>query len=301
MIWYELKMIGNTVLITGVTGYLGCRVAQALDAAGFRVIGLIRRSSDPFAVKRAIPKIEFLLAEDSMLSGQIKDRDVHQVIHCATHYGRTDPNPDRVRETNVEFPYRLLRQSIEAGVRTFINTDTVLNAGISVYSSTKKDFLALFQTTSDQIECINIALDHFYGPGDGNDKFVTDVIRKLLRSVDSIPLTPGGQQRDFTHVDDVVRAFVTIAKHVPLGHPRFVEIQAGSGRIITIRALIELIRGTIGNDRTRLEFGALPYRSNEMMASQMDLQMIHSLGWLPQISLEEGLRSVVAFERERIL
>lgn len=55
-----------------------------------------------------------------------------------------------------------------------------------------------------------------------------------------------------------------------------------------------------GNKVTRLNFGMLPYRENEIMESHVDISMLSRLGWRPQISLVEGLRYTIDQERSSI-
>ncbi len=51
---------------------------------------------------------------------------------------------------------------------------------------------------------------------------------------------------------------------------------------------------------TRLNFGMLPYRENEIMESHVDISMLLKLGWQPQISLVEGLKYTIDQERSSI-
>ena len=45
-----------------------------------------------------------------------------------------------------------------------------------------------------------------------------------------------------------------------------------------------------------LDFGAIPYRENEVMESEVDLKLISSLGWKPKVSLKKGLELTIAGE-----
>jgi len=63
--------------------------------------------------------------------------------------------------------------------------------------------------------------------------------------------------------------------------------------------LVLLAKKLAGNTRTRLEFGALRYRPDEVMDAVADNRSACALGWQPQISLEEGLRLTIEAERRQ--
>jgi nucleoside-diphosphate-sugar epimerase len=47
-----------------------------------------------------------------------------------------------------------------------------------------------------------------------------------------------------------------------------------------------------------LNFGALPYRQNEVMESEVDISEIRKLGWQPRMSLADGLKKTIHTELE---
>jgi nucleoside-diphosphate-sugar epimerase len=44
---------------------------------------------------------------------------------------------------------------------------------------------------------------------------------------------------------------------------------------------------------TELRFGALPYRSGELMRSVADTRLLRELGWKPEVSLRDGLARTI--------
>ena len=46
----------------------------------------------------------------------------------------------------------------------------------------------------------------------------------------------------------------------------------------------------ITNSKSRLNFGAIPYRENELMKSVTDNTALLNLGWTPQNSIKCGLK-----------
>jgi nucleoside-diphosphate-sugar epimerase len=145
--------------------------------------------------------------------------------------------------------------------------------------------------------CINIALEHFFGPHDDKTKFVSNIIDQLLNKSRRIELTPGEQKRDFIYIDDVVEAFMRILSRRDSLGKDFLHFEIGTGRLVSIRDFVTAVKKIVGSTDTILDFGALPYRNDEIMESQVDMRPIMALGWRPQFSLEEGLRRTVAVER----
>ena len=47
-----------------------------------------------------------------------------------------------------------------------------------------------------------------------------------------------------------------------------------------------------------LNFGALPYRENEVMESIADIRVLNKLGWHPKYSFETGIEKILTREEE---
>jgi nucleoside-diphosphate-sugar epimerase len=156
------------------------------------------------------------------------------------------------------------------------------------------DWLYYFKSN---INCFNLSLEHFYGPGDSDGKFTTYIIRELVKNTKQINLTPGKQKRDFIYIDDVVSAFICIIdviKNYKTGEIH--NIQIGSGVNTSIYDFANLVKNIVGNNNTNLNFGAIPYRENEVMQSDVNLDNILKLGWLPKVSLQKGLEKTIKHE-----
>lgn len=145
---------------------------------------------------------------------------------------------------------------------------------------------------------MNIALEHFYGPFDDESKFTTMIFHKLMRGELSIDLTPGDQKRHFIYIDDVVRAFYCILDKLDNLPPGFSSFEVSTEQSISIREFVLLATSIIGNASTQLNFGAIPYRANELMDSRTDISALKALGWRPKVSLEKGIQLTI--EKESI-
>ena len=202
-----------------------------------------------------------------------------------------------ILESNLLLPLELINFSKKYNVATFVNTDTVLSKNINSYSLSKNQFKEWLDYYSRDMLCINISIEHFYGPFDDRSKFVSHIVNSLRSDIKSIDLTYGMQERDFIYIDDVVNAFIKIIKH---NHKKtgLYNYEIGSGVNITIKSFVTLIANLLDNSTTKLNFGAIPYRENEVMRSDVDIKAVKSIGWRPLVELEEGLRRTLIKESE---
>ena len=286
------------ILLTGGTGFLGSALARQL-ASQCKHLTILKRTTsrlDRVTTLLSHPNISWIDIDKTNLVEIFKTNHFDIIIHCATNYGRGNTNILDIVAANLMLPLTLLQLGIQHGVKTFINTDTIIDKRISYYSLSKKQFLDWFQTTADDIKCINLALEHFYGPFDDESKFTTMVFRSLLRNEPYIPLTPGEQKRHFIHIDDVVQAFLCVIKHREDFSSSYTSFEVSTEESISIRNFVELAKTISGNKTTELRFGAKPYRPNELMDSQTDISALRQLGWEPSISLEAGIKMTMEKE-----
>jgi nucleoside-diphosphate-sugar epimerase len=197
-------------------------------------------------------------------------------------------------------PLKLIELSRKNNIRYFINTDTILDKRVSHYSLSKKQFRDWLDAYSKNMVCVNMALEHFYGPYDDKTKFVSYAISQMLSGAERIDLTEGLQKRDFIYIDDVVEAFMAVIRNTASTPNGFYNFEIGSNHPTQIRELLGLIKKISANERTLLNFGALPYRENEIMESNVNTAAIRKLGWMPNVSLEDGLARTVELERKAL-
>jgi len=124
--------------------------------------------------------------------------------------------------------------------------------------------------------------------------FIPSAIRELLIRRE-FHMTSGEQRRDFIYVDDVVEAFLRIARCKKAPGEVF---NVGSGAPCKIADVIDIITNHIGGD-LRIVRGAVPCRKGEGPACYCDNRKLREFtGWAPRVSLEEGLRRTIAWYRQ---
>lgn len=289
----------KSILLTGGTGFLGSALLRELIAS-FDVTVLKRTTSRTDRVADLLhDRIKWIDLDKTDLPELFASRRFDVILHCATNYGRGKRSILDTALANLLLPLTLLQLGIEHGVRTFINTDTVIDKRVNEYSLSKKQFLEWLQNSAERIQCVNIALEHFYGPFDDESKFTTMIFHKLMRGEPSIDLTPGDQKRHFIYIDDVVRAFCRILNSLDTLPSGFSSFEVSTEESVSIKDFVRLAKTITDNTSTRLNFGAVPYRANELMDSRTDISALKALGRRPEVSLEKGLQLTIEKENRK--
>jgi CDP-paratose synthetase len=290
------------LLLTGATGFLGNHLLRALLDRGNEVVILKRSTSNTGRIADLLGRVQAVDVDRRPLSDAFAN-PVDIVVHLATSFGRAGEAPNEVIASNVVFPMQLLETLVKCGGRAFVNTDTFLARsdcppeGLEYYVHTKACFreCAFHYALRHGLRYTDLQLEHVFGPQDGPTKFVPALVKALLRDKPVFPLTGGQQVRDFIHVFDVVEAYLTIIDHALADDvPRTIEV--GTGIAITLREFVEQAR-EVACSRTVLNFGALPYRTGELMRSVADPTYLRTLRWTPNWGIRDGLRHVIEVAR----
>ena len=129
---------------------------------------------------------------------------------------------------------------------------------------------------------------------DQDDKrFLPQIIKGCLQD-SAFPTSKGEQLRDFCFVEDTVRA-IFLALQSDLANGEIFNV--ASGTPVTIRSLIDQICIIVGKGRP--QFGGVPYRAGENMALYANTEKIRDmLGWVPEVSLDDGLGRTIESIRD---
>jgi CDP-paratose synthetase len=283
------------ILLTGATGYLGGHLSKKFFSEGYNIIALCLNKSEEFNYSPEFKnQVKVYYLDKTPLEKIFEENNIDIIIHTATSYGRNQESISDLIKVNVIFPVEILTLACDYKVKTFINTDSILTKNISNYSMTKSHLADWLEIFSDKIKCINLKLDHFYGPNDKPIKFIAWLIEQFKSNVKEINLTEGSQTRDFIYIDDVVEAYDCIIKNLDsLSNNCVSDFEVGTNIKTTIKQLVLDIKELTNNTETKTNFGALPYRKNEVLDYEIDTVGLRMLGWVPKISIKEGLERII--------
>lgn len=290
------------ILITGANGFLGSYLVKHFVKLNYFVFALVRKDSNlaRLASVRNVKNLNVLYIENGLYD--ISSRyEIDIVIHAATSYGRNNESAYDVFKANELFSLELLQLSISSKVKLFINSDSFFNKDefenypyLEYYQVSKKNFLSWGKILASQglVKFINIRLEQVYGAGDSESKFVEFVISSLKNNVPDLNLTFGEQKRDFIYISDVVNAYAAIIESLNSTTDSFAEFELGTGISTTVKDFV-LLTKQITKSTTKLNFGSISYRKNEIMESKADIMGLLHLGWTPRITLAEGIVNIL--------
>lgn len=295
----------GAVLLTGATGFLGSRILEFLNCAGLQTIVLKRSTSQAWRISSISDVVQSCDIDTVPLSEVFSRWHIDVIVHAAVDYGRGYDLARRLVESNILFPLELAELALQSGAHLFINAHTFLDMqplGVGFpyhYAISKRQLVEWLRYLSPQIAVCNLTLQHMYGPKDADTKFVPWLLRSLLEERSEISLTRGTQRRDFIYVDDAARAFITVISQ-SVAFSGYSQMDVGTGIHTSLRAFVKLAakltdRVTHGRVRTKLQFGALPDRPDDPRNVHTQLKKLKSLGWAPEIGLEEGLLRTIAW------
>jgi UDP-glucuronate decarboxylase len=302
------------VLITGAAGFIGSHVTRLLVDEGCQVYGVVRPGTDRRRIARLLPSIEVIgldLSDADTLSAAVAKLRPDLCLHLAwvTKPGHYLTSLDNVRLLQASL--QLATGLASAGCPRFVGIGTCLeydtDAGHlseatptrprSLYAVAKASLAAILGELQSQTGMPStwIRLFYQYGPDEDERRLVPAVITSLLRGA-AAPVGPGGQIRDYLHVEDVARAIWAVARESGLTGP----VNVGSGRPVSVRDVVATI-GELTGRPDRILWGARPVDPADppVICAEITRLRRHT-GWAPRYDLEEGLRLTVDWWRDHL-
>jgi nucleoside-diphosphate-sugar epimerase len=237
------------------------------------------------------------------LTAELRARPAQAAFHLAGLSLAHCP-PDRVGDlvdANVRFGTEFLEAAVAARCPVFVSTGTFWQHGSGgdayrptcLYAATKQAFQDILAHYVDSgLRAVTLKLFDVSGPDDPRRRIV-DLLLDAQAGGAIVDLSPGWQELDLIHVDDVLRAYWRAAELLsqePLPRP---DYGVGTGERVRLRDLVQLVDELSGR-RAAVRWGARPYRPREVMTPWRGPFLP---GWRPQIGLNRGLQDLIEARR----
>ena len=294
----------HKVLLTGHSGFLGKNLANKFKDKCSLLLCLVGPSGEKVSNSH-VKKIKFCKLDDFDKNFNDKFGKIDTVIHLATRYD-FNSTKEEIRNCNYLVPKIILDNSVNIGFKNFISTGSFYRKikspyqRLPFYTSTKIEFEKYLKKYSNEneIRAINLIIHQLYGPNDSSYKFTENIISNLKKDKREINLTRGDQTRDFIYVDDASSAIIKIITNLKFFSNNYHEFDLGSGSETSIRSFVETAKKIL-NSKTKLNFGKLNYRDNELMSSKADINVLLELGWNPLFDIERGIKKIFEAKKNK--
>lgn len=308
-----MKLAGRRVFLTGTTGFVGSYVLEQLASDTEReVAALVRPGADRSSINgKALARTQ-LIEGDLTDIGSIRERLARfapdTVVNCAWD-GVGPRDRDDVRQLgNIRTSIDLLELSADVGARNWIGFGSQAEYGPHVAAIRETDatrpstlygacklsvsHLASLCASQRQLRFVWLRIFSTYGPRDHLRWLIPYVTIALLKGERPV-LTEGRQHWDYVHVSDIAAAVEAVVDDVDAEG----VYNVGSGKVVTVRRIVERIRDLI-DPGLPVGFGELLYRPDQVMHLEADIGRLHrATGWSPRIDLNHGLAETVNWYR----
>ena len=308
------------MLITGGAGFVGSHLCEKYTKEGHTVLCL-----DNF-MNGNLMNIRHLLdfRNFKLIKGDIRDYslleklmpDVDVVFHLAAqiHVDRSYIEPKLTYEVNVMGTQNILEVARIHDVKKIIVASTSEVYGSAEYAPIDENHplnaphpygaskIAVDRMCYAYIQTygmnINITrLFNLYGPRQkdiGYGGVISIFTRRVLSNIPPIIYGDGLQTRDYTYISDAVKAYDLILNHnEPIKEP----LNFGNGTELSILDIANMIIDLCGKSGTIQPVHVEPRIGEVKRLIADSTRTKNLLGWEPEYSLEEGLKSFVQWYR----
>jgi UDP-glucose 4-epimerase len=303
------------ILITGGAGFIGSYLCERYTKEGHTVLCLDNfLSGNLLNVRHLLIHRNFKLIEGDILDFNLLERisrDVDAIFHLAAqiHVDRSYVEPRLTYEINVMGTQNILEVARIYDVKKVIHTSTSEVYGSAQYVpiDEKHPLDAPHPYGASKIAAdrmchayvttygMNISIPRFFnifGPRQrdiGYGGVISIFTRRVLNDMPPIIYGDGKQTRDYTYVEDSVRAFDLILNH----NSRIDPINIGTGKEVSIVDLANLIIGLCGK-KGKIKAVHVEPRIGEVKKLIADRTRAKEvLGWEPKYNLKNGLNNFI--------
>jgi CDP-glucose 4,6-dehydratase len=316
MDWKERR-----VFVTGASGIVGSWLVKRLLADGAYVAVLVRDWD---------PQSELIRSGDvqrtAVVSGRLEDydtlerglceHDIDTVFHLGaqTIVGTALRSPLVTFEANIRGTYNLLeacrRQSalvkrvvVASSDKAYGDVDTLPYTedmpvnGRHPYDVSKSctDLIAASYAHTYDLPVSTARCGNIYGGGDLNwSRLIPGTIRSVRNGERPILRSDGTFLRDYIYVQDVVDAYLTLARHTEEDGVRGQAFNFGPGRGMTVLDMTRRILKLM--DRSDLDPVILDQAKAEIKHQYLDSSRANTrLGWRMAYEVDDALRETIAW------
>jgi len=303
--------VGRTVVVTGVAGFIGSRVAARMAAEGFEVVGVDDLSSGKQSnVPSSIDFIQGNLADTQTISKLPKSAEL--VLHLAGQSSGEMSFDDPVAdlEKNTISTLNLIRYGIAINASKLVYASSMSVYGnvpdapisedehvapLSCYGVGKlaaENYLNVF---CKQLPSVSLRMFNVYGPGQDmtnlRQGMVSIYLAQALTSKHIVVKGSLDRFRDFIYIDDVVDAWFRVATLEDIGSN---TINIATGARTTVAQVLEAVQSHVAGTTVEVA-DSTPGDQNGIYADTTRMRSL--LGMSDLVNLADGIKRFSDFAK----
>jgi UDP-glucuronate 4-epimerase len=324
-------MSDQAILVTGAAGFIGFHVARRLLAEGRAVVGLdnLNNYYDPalkearLDILRGEPRFAFEridLADRAAMERLFAKHRFSRVVHLAAQAGvrYSIDHPHAYVDANLEGFVNVLEgcRHHGCGHLVYASSSSVYGANtkqpfsvhdktdhpISLYAATKKanELIAHSYSHLYRLPVTGLRFFTIYGPWGRPDMAIFMFTKAILEGKAIKLFNHGRMRRDFTYIDDVSNVVLKIVDLAPRAAsadaPPAQIYNVGNRRPEDLMHVVAVMEKELGREAVK---EMLPMQPGDVLETFADIgDLARDVGFKPQTSIEDGIRSFVAWYRD---
>lgn len=298
------------VFVTGGAGFIGSTLVTELLSRGYAVTVFDNLSS---GIRSNLPMNKDL----RIVAGDVRDFEMmvevmkkhDYVIHLAAQafIPVSYQLPVNMAETNAVGSLNVFKACLDNNVKRVIHISSSEVYGSAIYKPMDEDHptcpestYAVAKLAADlwaQTMCFEHKLPvvilrpfNTFGPRDSLPRFIPEVIRQCLKA-ETIVVGDISTSRDYTYVDDTVRAIITALETEKIEGE---IINIGTGKNMRMSTILKLIMRETGNADKQIEKDASRVRPKDVTSLlSSTAKASRLLGWKPDVEFKDGLKNTI--------
>lgn len=304
----------KTVLVTGVTGFIGRYVARQFSEEGWKVVGLGTRPAEN-APMQYLSFYQPLLLPSDALADLVQQTQPDVCIHCAARasVGLSVTEPDQDFKASVDVTFNIVdtlrlyapqcrliyvsSAAVYGNPKTLPISESQKPQPISPYGFHRlmseqicAEFFQIYGLPTSIVRIFSA-----YGPGLRRQVLWDMCYKALTQPILKLQGT-GHESRDFIHVRDIAKALYVLAEQAPCQAEVY---NLASGVETTIKELADMVL-THTERKIPIEFDGI-IRAGDPLNWKADVSSLTQIGFTPEVNLQRGISVYAQWCRAEVM
>lgn len=312
------------VLITGGAGFIGSNLAHALVKEGAEVTILDAMlplyGGNVFNLKEIKDRVKFIkgdIRDKEAVKKTVEGQDIIFDLAAQVSYIDSKDQPFLDLDINAKGHLTVLEavrqyaptakllfassRLVYGRIKTTPVTEEHPTDPLSIYGIHKLlgEKYCRYYADAFGLHMLSVRIPNPYGPRQQmkHNKYSIAgwFIRQAMAGQTMTIFGDGRQARDYLYIDDIVQAFLTLAKQAPAAGEVY---NIGTHERVQFRDMVEAVVAEVGQGQIKYVSWPPDYEKNETGDYIADTRKIAQFGWQAYVNLQQGIKQTVEYYKK---